>query len=475
MKKTLFLLFLIAVAAFVILMAVNKESAEQTWKRASSACSQFVSPPSPAPSPEPARPAQTAHAPLQPLPAPAAAPTAQPLAPTANARAIFPIMPYVPVEKSRFGDRVPEVYSLLAKGGCTIVPGYVSDLDVAQAAGLKVLVTDPRVTRGDWKTVTEAQAEKDFLSLLKEINDHPAVAGFFIGDEPGADCFNGIAIVYKLIAKHAPGKMAVLGLLPNYADPVTQCKTPDYETYVRSFVDICKPPMFGYDHYALTPKALYPNDAYWQNLEIFRKIGLEKNIPFFVWIQAGTFLNLREMSAADIRFAIYTVLAYGAKGIGEFPFLSTQVSDYHSEPIDGFGQPSPFFYNFQHANEKLQRLGPELLRLRSDAVYHYTSAGVPAGSRTLAEGDFVKAIKPNTKEYRLLVSEFTHMDSGERYVMVVNCDLKQQVNVTLEFAKAPKAVDYYEPYLGYYIDFKSYPGIPPGEGRLIRVTPKPEN
>ena len=357
----------------------------------------------------------------------------------------------------------------MAKGGCNVVPAPLADLDVCQAAGLKVLVADSRCWRSDWKTLTEAKAENDLRSLVREVNNHPAVVGYWLGDEPGAESFNGLGIMYRLIAKHAPGKVPWLGLFPNVAGPEGQLQAPDYETYVRRFVDACQPPIFGYDHYDLTADRLYPRDTYWQNLEVFRKISLEKEIPFFVWVQCGGWNLLREQSPADVRFTTYTVLAYGAKGIGHFPYLSPQVVDYRMEAIGGFGQPSPTFYEVQNLNLKLQRLGPELLRLRSDAVYHHTTFGVPAGSRALAPGDLVKSFKVRDKEYRLLVGEFTRRDSGERYLMIVNCDLQRSAQVMPEFATPPKTVEYFEPYLGYYIDYKGRNWLAPGEGRLIKV------
>ena len=409
----------------------------------------------------------------QPSATPAPSATTAPSAKTVTlGENLFPIWPWTYPEKGRFGDRCAEIYGLIAAGGCNVVKAPVSDLDACQTAGLKVLVDDPRVHRGDIKTVTQERAEKDFLSLLHDINNHPAVVGFFVGDEPTTEMFRGLEIQYRLIEKYAPEKVGVLGLFPNVADPLSQLKADDYETYVRDFVKTCRPRIFGYDHYDLTESKRYPSDTYWQNLETFRKISAEEKIPFFVWVGCGAFGDQREQSAADMRFEVFSVLAYGAKGIGLFPFLSIQVDAGRAEPIDGFGKPSPFFYEMQLLNKRLQLLGPELLPLRCDAVYHYTTFGVPAGSRTLAEGDLLKSIKVNKKEYRLLIGEFTHRDTGARYLMIVNCDLDHTVTVAPELATPARDIYYFEPYLGKYIDFAAYNGIAPGDGRLIKVIPK---
>lgn len=399
----------------------------------------------------------------------AAVAAAKPATPVKFMRDFFPIIPFVSPEKGRFGDRCAEVYALMAKGGCNVVGAPLEMLDTCEAAGLKVLVADPRVWRGDYKTLTEETAERDLLSLLRDVKNHPAVVGYFLGDEPGLESFRGLGIMYRLIAKHAPGKTALLGLFPNVASPSTQLQALDYEAYVRDFAKTCNPPIFGYDHYDLTEDRLYPRDTYWQNLELFRKVSIEQGIPFFVWVQAGGWFMMREPSAADQRFAVYTVLAYGAKGIGYYPYLSPQVLNYRMEAIDGFGHPSPTFSELQNLNLKLQRLGPQLLPLRSDAVYHHTTFDVPAGSRPLATGDLVKAIKVRDKKYRLLIGEFTHRDTGARYLMIVNCDLQRSVQVMPEFTMPPKRLEYFEPYLGYFIDYNGRNWIAPGEGRLLKV------
>lgn len=75
------------------------------------------------------------------------------------------------------------------------VAGFAAprDLDLCQAAGLKAIVSDPRVSHYDWTGVDEATARKNVSSLVAEVNHHPVVYGYCLRDEPGAEMFPGLA------------------------------------------------------------------------------------------------------------------------------------------------------------------------------------------------------------------------------------------------------------------------------------------
>src|SRR5687768_6725133 len=62
------------------------------------------------------------------------------------------------------------------------VAGFVSpkDLDTCEAADLKAIVSDPRVSNYDWAHVDETAARKNVASLVAEVGQHPAVYGYYL-------------------------------------------------------------------------------------------------------------------------------------------------------------------------------------------------------------------------------------------------------------------------------------------------------
>ncbi len=66
--------------------------------------------------------------------------------------------------------------------------GFVAPeaLDACEAAGLKAIVSDPRVSSYNWENVNEAVARSNVMSLVKAVGHHPAVFGVYLRVEPGA-------------------------------------------------------------------------------------------------------------------------------------------------------------------------------------------------------------------------------------------------------------------------------------------------
>jgi hypothetical protein len=67
--------------------------------------------------------------------------------------------------------------------------------------------------------VDAAKARENVTALVKEVNDHPAVFGYYLRDEPSAAMFPGLEKVAGVIRELAPGKWPYINLFPNYAEP----------------------------------------------------------------------------------------------------------------------------------------------------------------------------------------------------------------------------------------------------------------
>src|SRR5437762_12368087 len=90
----------------------------------------------------------------------------------------FPIMAW---------DGVPNDPAVLKKmHDCGLtVAGFVppAALDACQAAGLKAIVSDPRVGGYDWEHVDPKVAWKQAEELIQQVRHHPPVLGNYLRDE----------------------------------------------------------------------------------------------------------------------------------------------------------------------------------------------------------------------------------------------------------------------------------------------------
>jgi len=109
-----------------------------------------------------------------------------------------------------------------------------------------------------------------------------------------------------------------VNLLPTYATN-TQLGTPDYETYLRRFVETVHPAFISWDNYSLLEGEM--NDRFYTNLELVRHQSLESKIPFWNIILANSHFNYMEPADSTFRLQVYSTLAYGGAVFSTSPTL----------------------------------------------------------------------------------------------------------------------------------------------------------
>jgi hypothetical protein len=368
----------------------------------------------------------------------------------------FPIMAWNGTPKD------PAALQKMRECGLTIA-GFAAPgtLDACRAAGLKAIVSDARTSGYDWASVDEAKARKNVAGLVAKVGRDPAVFGYYLRDEPGTGMFPGLAKVAGLIRELAPGKWPYINLFPDYANS-EQLGAPNYAEYLERFITTCHPSIISYDNYSLMDDGSV-RESYWTNLEAVRAACQKHGIEFWNIVLSVAHFSYRELNAADLRFEVYTTLAYGGRGISYFTYFTSSTGNYRMAPIDQFGHQTPTWYFMQHANLQIQKLAPTLLQLRSDAVYHFGQ--IPSGANGPPTNSLVSSVGGNN----FLVGDFTHRD-GSRYLMVVNKDLAKSHPCLPQFRKAPRRVQHVSAYSGTLRPFEGEDvWLPPGGGVLLKV------
>jgi hypothetical protein len=377
-------------------------------------------------------------------------------APAPTGTNFFPIMAWNGAPKD------PAALQKMRECGLTIA-GFAAPgtLDACRAAGLKAIVSDARTSGYDWANVDEAKARKNVASLVAKVGRDPAVFGYYLRDEPGTGMFPGLAKVAGLIRELSPGKWPYINLFPDYANS-GQLGATSYADYLERFIATCHPSIISYDNYSLMDDGSV-RESYWTNLEAVRAACQKHGIEFWNIVLSVAHFSYRELNAADLRFEVYTTLAYGGRGISYFTYFTSGTGNYRMAPIDQFGHQTPTWYFMQHANLQIQKLAPTLLQLRSDAVYHFGQ--IPSGANGPQTNSLVSGVGGNN----FLVGDFTHLD-GSRYLMVVNKDLAKSRPCSPQFRKAPRRVQHVSAYSGTLRPFEGEDvWLPPGGGVLLKV------
>jgi len=334
----------------------------------------------------------------------------------------------------------PEMLTGIRECGFNLA-GFVSPdgLDQVREAGLKCLVRDPSVHVGNEEAkLDRAEIDKRVEALVKRVGEHPAVYGYYLRDEPGAEQFPGLAAWADSFRKADPDALAYINLFPNYASPA-QMNTATYDDYLETYIKRVDPKFISYDHYALMDDGTL-RGGYFQNLEAMRAAALRHDLPFWNIVLSNSHFHYAEPSEAGFRFQLYTTLAYGARGISYFTYFSPHSGNYRLAPIDQFGHKTPTWEMLRNVNLQLLQLAPTYVQLKSVNVFHHPN--LPEGCRGIDTSKYLESVNGDD----LLVGEFEGPE-GQPFVMVVNKSLHISTSFAIKF-KDPGQVQKVSQYTG---------------------------
>ncbi len=305
-------------------------------------------------------------------------------------------------------------------------------LDACEKHGLKFIPYDGRVL---------AHAPSDPLfatnldAIMADYANHPALAGYFLGDEPGPGAFPQLGAVNQYLLKKEPKHLPFINLLPNYVDE--KYVGMKYDAYVEQFCTKVRPRLVCYDHYALFQGV--ERNGYFANMETIRRNTLKYDAAMGFIFQCTPHGTYRDPSDTDLRWQVNTGLAYGCKALLYFTYFTPTDADsnFHNGILDAKGNRTPHFAMAKAINAELKNLSSTLVRLTSTAVYHTTP--IPAGCTALPS-DAPIVVKEGGP---FVIGLFKHED-GSRWAIVVNRDLHKATTAQVRFDQnmiAPEALN----------------------------------
>jgi len=358
------------------------------------------------------------------------------------------------------------VLNEMSECGLTVA-GFATpeNLDLIGNAGMRAFVMDPRASAYNFANIDADKMADNVTSLVDEIGENPALIGYYIKDEPNISEFPGLALVSELIQETSPQKTPYINLYPNYAN-ANQLGTEDYWEYLEYYINTVNPTIISYDHYALMENEPL-RDGYFSNLEAIRLASIKYKRPFWNVILSTAHFGYREPTAADMRFQVFTTLAYGGKGISYFTYFAPRSSNCRMSPIDQFGNRTLTWSYIQNVNLVVQTLAPILINLTSIGVYHI--GDVPKGCLTLPGNTLTRAVYGNGN---FVLGEFVHTD-GSNYIMLVNKDFNNSANFRLELNDPNSQIRRISSYTGRLEGLiEDGDWLAPGQGVLLQVAPK---
>jgi hypothetical protein len=359
----------------------------------------------------------------------------------------------------------------MADGGFNLVWCGEKQLDVAQRHGLRAQLQDPLLAPESLNSPAQ-RAKLD--ALIDRVKRHPAIYSYFIVDEPNAAAFPALGKLVAYLRARDSSHLAYINLFPTYAENAQLGTKGDtitaYRDYLRQYVEKVRPSLMSYDHYQLAAGG--DNADYFLNLAMVRRTAQEEGVPFLNIVQACTWTPaMRAPSPDEVRYLIYTALAYGGQGISYFVYCAPGFAT--GGIASANGAPTPLYHSLKSINREFATIANELQPLKSLGVYH---AGMsPPGSVPLPDKlpvRFDPPIAPLPYHPPEHVRGFVLgcFGTGEKpsHVVVVNLDYKTPAAVALV---GTGNIEAFDAQAGKWSagGARLALQLPPGGGRLVRI------
>jgi hypothetical protein len=218
--------------------------------------------------------------------------------------------------------------------------------------------------------------------------------------------------------------------------------TSTYKQYIEKFQNVIQPSFFPYNMglvYVLangTVQKLY--DQFFLDLEIFSLLSLYAERPFWAFVRCQAYVKSNGGSGpaptvAQMRFAAFSALAYGAQGIVYDRYRQdSNTSDYTFSlaPLDREGNKTDTWNYVKEVNTDIKALNSVFFETEAVIVRH-TGKTQYAGTSMLkgAIGPIVQLV---SQDAGVLVSHLN--TNGTNYIVIVNHDIDKSQLVILDFS-----------------------------------------
>jgi len=302
------------------------------------------------------------------------------------------------------------------------IPSMERALKIAQAAGIKMLVSCPEL-------------KTDPAGTVKRFMHHPAVAGYFLRDEPSRNDFAALGEWAKQVRAVDDRHFCYINLFPNYAD-TNQLETKSYREYVHQFIQDVPVQQLSFDNYSVKETTL--EKKWYENLEIFAEEAQKAGKPFWAFALAVTFNTHHVPTVAELRLQVYSNLAYGAQGIQYFTYWTPAGDplDFHNAPITLDLKRSEVYDRIRLVNREIKDLSPVFLGAKVVSVAH-TGNTLPVGTKRLAKLPGAISVLETSGEGAVVSVLKNGTDS---FLVVVNRDFLKPMKLTLACDPAVKRI-----------------------------------
>jgi hypothetical protein len=301
-------------------------------------------------------------------------------------------------------------------------------LDLAAAVGIRCLVADHRFERVAARGIDTPEAGVVLDSIVADYRDHPALLGYYLGDEPRSDAWDVLGRVFAQLRARDPehpawNNLSGLGEISDSAAWVANS---------IGYLDHVRPAVLCNDHYDF--RVGFDYGVFVENIAGLRAWSLERGIPFWSIVQLIPHANVRPIVEGELAWQVSMLLAYGARGIGYFTYWTPAADpqlNWGPAIITWDGVRTPWYDIVARLNDRVRPAGETLAGLTWVSTQH--AGSVPHGGDAFRGDDWLAGV-----DGRAAIGRFTDA-AGVPFLVVVNSDSLAARQVTLTLVGASGA------------------------------------
>ncbi len=281
-------------------------------------------------------------------------------------------------------------------GGDYGVENHRRALELCEKYGVKYTISDGRIHNLVMKPADSQTIERTVAEICADYKGYPALYAYMVMDEPAARRFPKLAEIVRAFAKYDPDHFALINLLPDFCTP-EQLGAPDYEKYLRHYMQSVRPQCLCYDHYHLrngNPERGVPardilsqeevgeytamierwdRAGFYDNLEVIRRYALQYDIPYMLVVLVVEHGPFRYLTKEELYYEVWQTLAYGCSTISYYNYWGNPKCDelnYRNSLISSEGHKCQHYWNVQEINKAITPIGNRIAQTKSSAVFH---------------------------------------------------------------------------------------------------------
>lgn len=376
------------------------------------------------------------------------------------------------------------------------IHSYEYQLDQMAEAGINFNIFPKNFGGGSmrnaeyWNDVEAQYAKRNMVYLMNGNRSESNVAlgaefargkehciGYHLIDEPAGNALEQVGYFTKLYREADPLRYPFTNLFPSYAGEERLGGT--YYEHVSNYVKLAGAENIDYlshDYYPFRSGGSVWQDIF-ADMEVMRRVAYENGrLKTHAFPQSTAWIGTRMPTKDEMRWNVYSYLAYGFKALSWFNLVCPGSSDSEGEGFndsliyrDGTIRDPELYAFWSDLNWEVRGLSDILMN--QDVAHAYHVRKVTQGVEYLPDDFFLQPKGKND----FIVSVMEPKEGNDNYIMLFNKSTSRSATCHFSVdASEVKWLEYFDPKIGEYIPVTFNQNMLeedflPGEGKIYRL------